>query len=107
MIAFDPSEFIETRHFLFKHLTIKKRNRVQRRRLRASGHVTLIGQMIEIGFNFLLAHGAWMSFLMKQNKLSYPGDIRFFSFGAVVFPAAGDSDLIQELWFVGLVVITP
>jgi hypothetical protein len=41
-----------------------------------------------------------MAFIVIEDELANPEDVRFLCLGAVVLLAAGDSDLIKQAWLV-------
>ena len=95
LVALNPSQVFQAWHVHLQDGAVPKGNRVQGSGLRAGRNSAPICQMIQIALDFLLPHLVRMTFIVKEDKLANPKDIRFFSLWAVVFLAAGDSDLIK------------
>jgi hypothetical protein len=55
--------------------------------------------VIEIAFDFLLAHLIGMALPIEKDELAYPVDIRLFSSMTEMFLPTGDSDLIKKTRF--------
>ena len=64
-------------------------------------------QVIEVAFDLLLAHLIGMAFVIEQDELTYPVDIRLFSSVTEMLLPAGDSDLIKKTWLTGFGWLTP
>ena len=95
LVALNASQVFQARHVHLQDCAVQKGNRVQGSGLSAGRDSAPIRQMIQISLDLLLPHLVWMALIVKEDKLANPKDIRFFSLRAVVFLAAGDSDLIK------------
>jgi hypothetical protein len=55
--------------------------------------------VVEVAFNFLLAHLVGVAFVIEQDELTDPVDIGLFSSMTEVFLPTDDSHLIKKTWF--------
>jgi hypothetical protein len=78
-----------------QHLFIKKQQSIERLILRGGGHFQIGGQIRQKIFNLLRAHILGMTFVIIQDKPSYPGDVRLFCPPGIVLRPDDLTHLIQ------------